>query len=88
VQALLRDEDRFHYTDADMRNICAHARITATGNYNLKAHQFACGTVTGFPKYVLAQVQMVTNDSQTVQYEWITGGAGRAGALSVVGWSY
>jgi len=27
VQALLRDEDRFRYTDADMRNICAHANI-------------------------------------------------------------
>ena len=62
--------------------------ITATGNYNLKAIQFYCGLVTGFSKYVLTQVQMVTNESQTVQYEWITGGAGRAGALSVVGWSY
>ncbi len=62
--------------------------VTATGNYNLQAIQFRPGTVTGYPAYILTQAQLNTNDSQTVQYLWVTGGAGRAGALSVAGWSY
>ena len=62
--------------------------ITASGNYNLQAIQFYTGTVTGYLTHILTQVELHTNDSQLVQYAWVAGGAGRAGALSVAGWSY
>lgn len=61
--------------------------VTATG-YTGAAKVFIVGAVDHYTQYAAETTTLVLSDSQIFQYQWATGGAGRAAVGYIEGWSY